>query len=303
MTNFNLNTKIIAVLVTIGIIAVLFITGPAQAVILKIEIPQKEIFKGSILNIMPLIEIEDSEIVNVDYIVFELNGPEDIECRFLPNGSVISGCSGIKIELLNITDFGYGYGYLYNNGRGYGYGYGFMKGNLRYNLTIDSKKLKIGEYETMLSVFINEKKAFEKKGDNIRIKNKPPRLSNRCSIRAFDGKLNITDKEFSNNRISFYISSRDPIMGKGSLSGQKGRERFNYKFKIMEILENNVTSLVVKVNGDYRVGRNGSVKRTPAEAILTFDRIHNKIILSGDKINTKSMIINFIEGCEFLNQT
>lgn len=296
----NIKSKIIAILVTIGVIGVLFLTGPAQAIILSIEIPKTDIVKGSLINIMPSIEIQDSEIVDINYLSLQLIGQQEINCIFFINGSAISGCEGIKIEPIESADFGYGYGYLIND-FGYGYGYGFMKGFLKYNITIESKQLNVGRYQPIFSVFSDGEKILEKKGDVIDIKTKIiNRLENRCSIRAFDGKLGANNKNFTNNRINFYISSRDPMTGKGALSGQKNRERISYRFKVNKIIENNDLVLKVKVIGEFRIGNNPADKQS-AESILVFDRLRNKISLNGGKINTKSMFINFIEGCESLD--
>ena len=201
----------------------------------------------------------------------------------------------------NESKFGYGYGYRYTDSLGYGYGYGYMAGLLKYNITIDSDDLKLGNYSTQLSVIIGDK-TFKFDGEKITITKKsvvaPP--NNRCSIRAFDGNFTVDNTDFSNNRLKFYISKRDKntIKGTGSLSGQKDRDRFSYRFKIINVIENNDSNLVLNVSGSYRIGRDGIEKNIPEQAVLNFDRINNKISVSGDKIMIKTMSIKFIEGCD-----
>ena len=306
----NINSKIIASIITISIVTILFFTGSAEAIKLKIDIPQKNILKGSMLNIMPSIEIESFELGQIDYIILKLHGPNnnDILCKFFPNGTMNSsdyGCKDIKIEKIilsqNSSIFGYGYGYRYSDSLGYGYGYGYMPGFLKYNITIDTDNLKFGNYSTELLVIIGDK-TFNFNGDIITISKKPPITipNNRCSIRAFDGSFNVDNKDFSNNRLKFYISPRDKntITGSGSLSGQKDRDRFSYRFKIINVIENNKTNLVLNVSGTYRIGRDGIEKNIPETAVLNFDRINNKTSVYGEKIKIKSMAINFIEGCD-----
>ena len=182
----KINSKIIAGIITISIVAILFYTGPASAIKLGLEIPQKLVQSGSLINIMPSVEIESFELAQIDYLEIKLNGPnnKNILCKFYPNGSVISGCKDIKIEKINLIDnasnFGYGYGYRYTDSLGYGYG--FSAGFLKYNITIDSDDLSVGNYSTELSVIIGDK-TYNFDGDDINIVKKipPKKLDNRCS--------------------------------------------------------------------------------------------------------------------------
>jgi hypothetical protein len=300
----RLNSKIIAVIVTISVIAILFYTGPAQAIKLGLEIPKSNILVGSSINMMPTIEIEPNELPLIDYIILEINGHTDIQCKFLPNGTAISGCDDIKIQKLESdfgSNFGYGYGYRFVDSYGYGYGYGFSPGFLKYNITVNRNDLIVGNYSTKMVVVVGDK-SFEFLGDMISIlKRLPPqKLDNRCSIRAFDGNFNVDNKDFSNNRLKFYLSPRDShtIDGTGSISGQKDRDRFTYRFKIANVIDNNATNLILNISGVYRIGRDGELKNVKESAILNFDRVNNKIAINGEKITIKIMSINFIEGCD-----
>jgi hypothetical protein len=307
MTKKWFNSKIIAVIITLAIVAIIFYNGPANAFKLGLEIPQKIVSIGKSINIISTIQVESRELLQIDYLELSLNGPhnKNIDCKFLSDGTAISGCKDIKIEPIRLNDsskFGYFYGYRYTDSLGYGYGYGFGKGFLRYNITIDSDDLLIGNYSTKISVIIGDK-TFNFSGDNITV-TKPPKADKRCSIRAFDGKFNVDNKDFSNNRLKFYISTRDinKITGTGSLSGQKDRDRFSYRFKIDKVVQNNRTNLVLQVSGVYRIGRDGTLKNIPESAVLNFDKINNKIVVTGNKVNVKSMMINFIEGCDSIKQ-
>ncbi len=300
----KINSKITAILLTITIILVIFFAGPANAVILSLDISKVEVTRGSTINLMPKIQIESNELVNIDSIELKLYKSSDIiECKFYPNATIIIGCEGMKINLLEANDqsnFGYGYGYLYKSQSDYGYGYGYQPGFLMYNITLNTNKFDLGKYRTELIINVEDTK-FNINGQDITILSKnSPKLNNRCSIRAFDGTFNIDSKEFSNNRIKFYITKKESVDGKGSLSGQKGRERFTYKFDIDKIIENNESNLTVAVYGRYRIGRNGIAKNIPENATLNFDRVNNRVSIIGDKINIKTMMVSFIEGCEFL---
>lgn len=298
MQIINFKSKITSGIITLAIVILLFVTGPANAVKLELNIPDKEVFRGSNINIMPLVQIESFELVDVDYIELKLSGPDNIACKFYSNATIISGCDEINIKILSLSDFGYGYGLMYNPEEGYGYGYGYKPGFLKYNITINTDSFKAGKYQTELFLISGEK-IFNLEGDMINIKEKPSIKFKRCSIRAFDGTFNVDSKDFSNNRIKFYISSRGSEMkGDGSISGQKARDRFSYRFKIQKVIENNETNFILLVSGNYRIGRNGIEKNIPENAILNYDKVKKKISVIGDKIKIKSMVINFIEGCD-----
>ena len=74
MKKFIFNSKIIAVIIAIGIAAILFYTGPADAIKLGIEIPQNNVSIGSSINLMPSVEIQSFELAQIDYLVLRLNG-------------------------------------------------------------------------------------------------------------------------------------------------------------------------------------------------------------------------------------
>lgn len=297
---YKINSKVTSILIIIAIVSVLFLSGPANAVIPSLEIPIKQVVQGTNLNIMPVVQIESIEIADIDSIELRLiKNTKIIECKFLPNGTPISGCEGISVNLLNIDNqsfYGYGYGLKYKPEAGYGYGYGYMYGYLKYNLSIATENFEVGKYKTEIIVNVGETK-FKQKGEDITIE-KILKLNTRCSIRAFDGTFNVDSKEFSNNKIRFYISSKNDINGDGSLSGQKDRDRFSYRFKVDRIIENNETNLVFNVSGVYRIGRDGIQKNIPEKATLNFDRIGKKISITGDKVKIKSMTVNFIKGCD-----
>ncbi len=300
-----INSKIIVLFVTISLLLLIFFSGEANAIILHLNIPEKIVTRGTLLNIMPEIQVEPSEIVNIDSIELKIyNKDESINCKFFPNATIISGCKDITIEPIitgNESMFGYGYGYTYRAESNYGYGYGYEQGLLKYKISINTGKLEIGKYNTEFTINVGEKN-FNIKGDEISITNnlRPPKLKNRCSIRAFDGTFSVDETDFSNNRIKFYITKRDTVGGKGSLSGQKGRERFSYRFNMDKIIENNESNLITAVSGIYRIGRDGVAKNIPENATVNFDRINNRVTITGDKIKIKTMLVNFIEGCEFL---
>lgn len=295
----KINSKIIAAVITIGIIIVLFLTGSANAVRINMETGKIKAEKGTIISLMPTVSIDSSEIVNINYVILKIrNSKNEFICKFHANGSVISGCDGITISISSLTSqYGYRYGNNYESiEEKYGYGYGYGEGNFGYLILLNSSEFSEGVYKTEMLVSVG-KRNFTQKGGQIQIKEKP--FSNRCSIRASDGNISLDNKEFSNNKIGFYMSKRDSLTGTGSLTGQKDRDRFNYRFKVKEILEETPSNLKVLVAGNYRIGRNGASKIIYEEAILNFDRITNRVSIIGDKIKIKTMIIDFIEGCDY----
>ncbi len=149
-------------LITLLILAMLILSGPAQAVLVTISGLNGTYTKGSFVNFTVSIKISDPDaFVPVSNISVNVTGPSNINRTFALNGTPISGNGSINITPVftpQHTDFGYGYGYGYDRGLGYGYnfgygygygyGYGVGGGTLTYiyNVTIDSTSLSAGDY-------------------------------------------------------------------------------------------------------------------------------------------------------------
>ncbi|MFZ3169164.1 MAG: PGF-pre-PGF domain-containing protein [Candidatus Methanoperedens sp.] len=125
--------------VTLFIVIMLIISGPAQAVSVSILGLQGPYTQGSSIQFQVKIDINDpDQFVPAKDISLNLTGPTNPSAVFSLDGKKVSGDSIIKItgfQIPQASDFGYGYGYGkdsfgYGYGYesfGYGYGYGYGK--------------------------------------------------------------------------------------------------------------------------------------------------------------------------------
>lgn len=165
--------KVFSVTVSIIILGLLVLSGPAQAFNLGISAVDSHVVKGENLEFAASLNIEDSDsYLPVKELSLILDGPVKRECVFDVSGNKISGCDGVNISKIENIDSRYGYGYGYGNGVsfGYGYGYGYSYGlgklNLTYNIILDSSNYSAGEYSVNLSAKIGDK-IYSEMGENI----------------------------------------------------------------------------------------------------------------------------------------
>ncbi|MFA5173576.1 MAG: hypothetical protein WC438_00155 [Candidatus Pacearchaeota archaeon] len=301
----NKKEKSVAVILTFFVLGILLASGPADAFTISLNIPNNEVVKGKTINFTSSININDYENLPMDYLLLELSGPEKVSCKFLPNGTIISGCKDIKIDLLESPGYGYGYGYgQYNNlSYNFGYGYGFSDGKLMYNFTMRTIHYTFGTYKTSLKVVINGNE-FSNKGKNIMIKSgggsgEQDLNINGCSIRAKNGEVYIQgDYLGDNSKISFNFNLKNAVNGKGTLTAQKGKTRISYKFNVVEILDSNDSIITIKVKGDYKVNRS---KKIQEEAVIYIDKEINTINLVGEDIEINDMFVTFNTKCNLFN--
>jgi hypothetical protein len=295
------NSKVISLFIIVLIVFILYIAGPANAFFSKLIVPNeyKIVSKGETIRLNAVINPEEDNINDVTFLKFTLRGPSvaqrNYECNFYLNGTIVISsdtCKGINISLTPANLDYYGY----NKCSVYGYGYE-TNCLLNYSIEIDSGKYFAGEYDSILKIFTRTS-MHETNSEKIIITINNRNDFKRCSVRAYDGSLILVNKNFTNNKLSFYITTdleNDLIRGGGSITGQKGRERFSYKFDIADVIENDKNHAVLYISGKYRIGIKGGEKEN---AILYFDKINNKISMVGEKIYIKTMYITFRKDCE-----
>jgi len=272
-------TKIAAIFVSIGILTLLFMIGPIQAFILKLTVSDTSISVGDELTTIIDMEIEEEEILDVNYFLIDLSGPISISCMFLPDGTKISSCNGITIEDISDTGFQYGYGYT--------------QGHLTYKITFNTGNYPPGIYNTKIISFVGEEIIVEN-GPEIVINSEHPLLES-CSIRAKEGNLEVDEINFEDKgKLSFNIPKGNSVNGKGSLIAQYNRKRVSYKFDVVEILSNNEDSASIRVSGEYKINGNEKISET---AIINIDKVNKKVSLIGNDIISENMEITFIRGC------
>lgn len=298
--NIFLNSKFISGIIVFIVIGLLYVTGPANAFFSKLIIADeyKTVSKGEIIKLNAIINPENDNIKDISYLKFIIKGPSiierEVECNFYLNGTIIKSsdsCKGINISLIRGNSDYYGY----NQCTVYGYGY-YSNCILNYSIDIDSNKYFAGQYQTKVLIY-TKTNSYESNKEKIIININNRNDFKRCSVRAYDGSLSLLNKNFTNNKLSFYITTdleNNIINGGGSISGQKGRERFSYKFDIIDVIENDNAHAVLHILGKYRIGAKGGDHEN---AIIYFDKINNKISLIGERIYIKTMYITFRKDC------
>ncbi len=137
---------IIPLVITIVVIGLLIISGPASAFVVNMAgfsdtTPKKGTSIASTFNV----NMATNEGINVTKIQLLRDGSS--VCDFNVDGSKITTCAGITIVNMSSSDATYGlYGY------GFGYGSASSSSKLDYNITIDTTSYALGAYKFKLSV-------------------------------------------------------------------------------------------------------------------------------------------------------
>ncbi len=287
------NTKIISVILTLTILAGLLISAPAQAFILGLDISNKNVDKGKIIDLKLTAQAvpEDSEIVSLS---LNLSGTSNLLglveefCNFKSDGTIISGCKGIIIDKKD--NVGYGYGYIH----GYGYGYGYGENVLEYNIHLNTTEYYAGTYKTTLVVKTTNNNMYNKTGEDITIIGTVDPMK-ACSIRAKQGEAIVQTQDFgTNNKINFYIPNIRARSGQGYILGQKDRTTYSYKFIVDKVLENDKTHAVIAVSGKYKIGIG---KQIIEKSIVVFDKKNNQLDINGKNLNVEYMDVSFKDSC------
>ncbi len=269
-------SRLIAVVIVFSIISLLIYVGPANAFTLGMSIDDSSVTQGESFTTDLSIEVEEGEFLAVDNIMFILNNFEDVECEFDVNGSIISGCENILIEVVEMPEFNYGYG-------------GFEAGMIKYRLTINTENINPGIYRSEFKVISNGIEEMLS-GDDVEIRG----LFQKCSIRAGYGVVENEALIFDDdNHFSMYITDERAAQGQGSLTAQKDRNRLSYGFDVLGIIRNNNEELVASVVGEKNLNRQVSEE----EAIITYNKVSGSASIEGETFTASGLEIGFKEWC------
>lgn len=275
--------KVVAGFITVTILTILILSGPAQGYILGLSILHPEAYKGEIINfvVSASSEVQDT---GVNYFILDLIGTPkpnvNYTCKFDVNGTIITGCTGMTITQIE-TEFGYGYGY----------GYGKLE-KAKYNITLDTIGYISGKYKTIITS-VQESKLDVKKGAVINIKPQRSGMKD-CSIRGSGGNLSAEEINFgTRNKINFFIPLENAVGGKGYLTGQLGKNRISYNFDILDVVFNSENESKIFVSGKYRINLDKEVRE---EAVVILVK-SGKISIEGNNIQLENMSITFKKGC------
>ncbi len=149
--------KIIAGLITFGVIMLLVLSGPASALTLGLAaFSNSAPMQGQSVSTIASLDIKSNERLNLTEINLVLDSPVYARlCKFKPDGTPISGCSGITItKVADTTSYGWGYGYKYVDGNtsyGWGMNLGYTNGIITFNITVDTTSFRAATYSVGLT--------------------------------------------------------------------------------------------------------------------------------------------------------
>ncbi len=151
--------KAIGALITLALVTLLILAGPANALTVSLNNPGTTPFpKGDSISIPGTIDINSNEIVTPSTnLIVTIHGPgsgtNDRVCNFVLHETDLDECDGVTIDLTNNAQ----------NGYGYSYGYGFTNGQISYVLFINTNKFDSGSYtiQTNVNSASSEVQSFE----------------------------------------------------------------------------------------------------------------------------------------------
>lgn len=148
----------VSTLLTLAIIGMLVLSGPAMAVTVKIIGLSGAIQQGKSKTFFVDIKVKKpDQYVPVDNFTLNITGPTTAEWTFDVAGTILSGPPEATItpESIPESSFGYGAGVGVDSGTnyvlGYGYGYGTGQGTItfRYQVTLNTAILSQGNYNAV----------------------------------------------------------------------------------------------------------------------------------------------------------
>ncbi len=221
-TGDTLKTKYASVAITVAIVLMLILSGPANAVRMEISVDNTTPAQGEEITFTVKTNItgDDRYVPIENYsLLMSKDGSTVRNVEFAPNGTILSDDTGISIDPIAVpssSDYGHGPGYGYDSGYGYGYsfgyGYGYGYGNgagggtvvYEYNVTINTSGFDIGEYnaQVLLNTGNSVKSNFSSLETSFTISSKQADISdyvepdgtvnNTFSITSASGNLTLT---------------------------------------------------------------------------------------------------------------
>ncbi len=197
-------------IITLVVVAMLILSGPAQAVAVVISGLQTSYDQGNKIDFQVKIEINDPDkFVPITNISLNLTGPVNKIRIFDLNGTPISGDPIIKIKPVSIPqaanlgvgygygyDTGTGYGYNFGYGSGYGYGYGGGGGKIVfiYNVTIFTTSLPAGDYNIVATLNTDQNVAFRSPTFNFKLQQAAPGKIIKAAVEIKPETINLASK-------------------------------------------------------------------------------------------------------------
>jgi|SRR3989344_6241294 len=272
--------KVVSVVITIAVISLLVLIGPANAYITGLTISNAEPVKGQSVVFTVSAEIEQGEVLDIQSFLLQIQGQqnlETIECLFLPSGALASECPGISIQKIQDTD--------------YQFGYGFLPGFLKYEITFETDNVEEGRYNVKLYTNAGEQ-VFQSPTKQITILSDEVEIE-KCSIRAEGGNSYYPINAFAtNNKISFYIPDFNAARGQGSFTAQS-KDRISYGF---DITAAQVDDDTIKIQG-YGKFTNTQRQKNEELSQITYNITSQKVSINSASFNAQNLNVIFRHGC------
>jgi len=158
MSRQKFGKNAVGMVLTGFVLFLLVFAGPTNALNLSLT---GFAISGNSLSTTATINVASNDRIKFNEIKLNLNGPVDKVCKFSVDGTAISGCEGVTINLLSqTTEFGYGNGFGYGYNYGYGYNQGYSNGAFTYEILLDSNHFISGTYSVSLSTDLGSNEYF-----------------------------------------------------------------------------------------------------------------------------------------------
>ncbi len=109
---------------TIFVLIALILAGPANAFKINVSPADDTVLDfGEFVSFSGTVKIENKERVPVDYFILEFS--DGSQCKFEPDGTPITGCSFVTINVLDMPAYNEGNSTFKVSGHKYNYGYGY----------------------------------------------------------------------------------------------------------------------------------------------------------------------------------
>ncbi len=277
-----MKNKVVAFILTLSIISLLVLAGPANALTASLSIENPQVSQGSTAEFTVSLETSQNEI-SPDSLLLEITGPLTQSCKFALNGSPISACENIAVQLIS-------------NNYGYGYGYGYGPNSLSFKIKLDSSNLVSGNYNATLSS-LKSLEQTEIASAQFTILSSSEES---CILRAESDSfaLEREESQIDFNDVSFHLelhNSQGPghLMAKVKDSGKKPGV-FKYDFQVTEVLLSNNESLILQTEGSWKLKND---EKKEISSLISFDKTTEKVTLISQDFQAENLEVSFRQHC------
>lgn len=278
-------TRVVSIIISVGIVLFLIILGPVQAFLLNISAINTIAFIGDKIFFNVSASTGSDETQNIDFFTLNITGPKNLSCSFLPNGTLVTACPLLDIELLENLSFNFGYGY----------GYAAPNSLLKYKIKLTTNLFSEGNYTSKLFA-ITDTIIFESTHTSFKLLrrssgNEIAKIDG-CSLRAKEGSsiFNNTNLD-SNNRLNVFIPSKGAKNGKGFYTSQEERNRISYSFEVLNATKIGNTLITFETSGTLRFSQRGILAENATIKYFTQKEL---VEIKGKTFSAKNLEVTFV---------